>query len=93
MARYGQKFKDRAGARLLPSEGEAVELVAQEMVIGSGTLQRWREYVQFRSAQDACASPQSARQDRKRIKELERDCVIKAYSGCDDIQRLAALGD
>ena len=147
----GQKWHDtdkhsrtRVGARLLPPEGAAVELVAQEMVIGSGTLQRWREYVQSRPApwrawtaaarlqaavttaavlpvtgksawcreqgiyigelnnwcasataaladpQDACASPQATLQDRKRIKALECDCVIKAYSGCDDIQRLVA---
>lgn len=46
MARYGQTFKDRAVARLLPPESAAVELVAREVGIGTGTLQRWREDVQ-----------------------------------------------
>ena len=36
MARYGQTFKDRAVARLLPPESAALELVAQEVGIGSG---------------------------------------------------------
>ena len=46
MARYGQAFKDRAVARLLPPESAALELVAREMGVGAGTLQRWREEAQ-----------------------------------------------
>ena len=46
MARYGQTFKDRAVARLLPPESAAAELVAREVGVGTGTLQRWREDVQ-----------------------------------------------
>ena len=130
MARYGQTFKDRAVARLLPPESAAVELVAREVGVATGTLQRWREDVQSRPAlgrawtaaarleavvttaampetgksawcreqgiypaelekwcasataalaepQDARASPQATRQDRKRIKELERELLRK----------------
>jgi len=130
LARYGQTFKDRAVARLLPPESAAVELVAREVGVGTGTLQRWREEVQSRPArgrawtaaarleavvttsalpqalrsawcreqglypaeldkwcssataalaepQDARASPQATRQDRKRIKELERELLRK----------------
>ncbi len=46
MARYGQTFKDRAVARLLPPESAAVQVVAREIGIGVDTLQRWREDVQ-----------------------------------------------
>ena len=59
MARYGQVFKDKAVARLLPPESAAVEVVAREIGIGVSTLQRWREDVQSRPARGrawtACA--------------------------------------
>ena len=130
MARYGQTFKDRAVARLLPPEGAAAEVVAGEVGIGVGTLQRWREDAQSRPArgrawtaparldavittaalsqadksawcrehavypaelekwfssataslaqpEEARASPQATRKDRKRIKELERELLRK----------------
>jgi len=130
VARYGQSFKDRAVARLLPPESAALELVAKEFGIASGTLQRWREEVQSMPArgrawtapaklqavittaalsevdknawcrehgiypaelaqwcgsattalaepQAARASPEVTRQDRKRIKELERELLRK----------------
>lgn len=130
MARYGQAFKDKAVARLLPPESAPVEVVSQEMGIGAGTLERWRERAltkpartrtwsagarfeavittaamneasksawcrehgvypaeldRWRSScttaladpQDAPASAQATRADRKRIKELERDLLRK----------------
>ena len=43
MARYGQTFKDKALARLLPPESAAIDLVAREIGIGADTLERWRE--------------------------------------------------
>ncbi len=43
MARYGQAYKDRAVARLLPPESAAVEVVVREMGVGAGTLRRWRK--------------------------------------------------
>ena len=38
LARYGQTFKDRAVARLLPPESAAIDVVAREVGIGTGTL-------------------------------------------------------
>ncbi len=117
-------------ARLLPPESAALDLVAREVGIGAGTLERWREDAQSRPArgrawtagarleavittaamgeagksawcrehgvypseldkwrasctaalaapEEARASPQATRQDRKRIKELERDLLRK----------------
>jgi len=130
MARYGQAFKDRAVARLLPPESAAMEMVAREVGIEVRTLERWREDAQSRPArgrawtaggrleaviataaipeasksawcrehgvypaeldqwrasataalaepEEARASPQATRQDRKRIKELERELLRK----------------
>ena len=50
MARYGQTFKDRAVARLLPPESAAIDVVAREVGIGTGTLERWRDDARTRPA-------------------------------------------
>ena len=50
MARYGQAFKDKAVARLLPPESAPLEVVVRETGIGAGTLERWREDAQSRPA-------------------------------------------
>jgi hypothetical protein len=42
MARYGQAFKDRAVARLLPPESSGVNEVSQEIGVSVATLERWR---------------------------------------------------
>jgi transposase len=42
MARYGQAFKDRVVARLLPPESASVEEVSREIGVGVSTLERWR---------------------------------------------------
>lgn len=42
MARYGQAFKDRTVARLLPPESSGVADVAREVGINVQTLERWR---------------------------------------------------
>lgn len=42
MARYGQEFKDRAVARLLPPESAPLKDVANALGVGVGTLERWR---------------------------------------------------
>ncbi|MGH8854018.1 MAG: transposase, partial [Telluria sp.] len=42
MARYGQEFKDRAVARLLPPESASIKDVASEIGVGMSTLERWR---------------------------------------------------
>jgi len=42
VARYGQAFKDRAVARLLPPESSDVHAVAQAVGVSAATLERWR---------------------------------------------------
>jgi len=126
VARYGQGFKDRAVARLLPPQSASVDEVAREVGVGAQTLQRWlgdalsrparerawtaparleaviatasmdeaargawcrehgvypQQLAQWRDSatqalaepEEARASPQQTRQDRRRIKELERE--------------------
>ena len=133
MARYGQAFKDKAVARLLPPESAPLEVVAREVGIGADTLERWRDDAQSRPArgrawtagarleavittaamneaaksawcrehgmypaeldqwhssataalaapEEARASPQATRQDKKRIKELERELLRKNHA-------------
>jgi transposase len=130
VARYGQAFKDRAVARLLPPESAGLEQVAREVGVVVATLERWRADAQSRPArerawtagarleavvttasmneaaksawcrghgafpaeldqwrasctaalaepEEARASPQATRQDRKRIKALERELLRK----------------
>jgi len=130
LARYGQTFKDRAVARLLAPESAAIDVVAREVGISAGTLERWREDARSRPVRERAwtaagrleavvttaamnevdksawcrshgaypdelakwrasattalaapeeqrASPQATRQDRKRIKELERELLRK----------------
>jgi transposase-like protein len=42
MARYGQKFKNNAVARLLPPQSCPVETLSARIGISVGTLERWR---------------------------------------------------
>lgn len=42
MARYGQAYKDRIVARLLPPESTSVEHVSREVGVSAATLERWR---------------------------------------------------
>lgn len=130
MARYGQAFRNRVVARLLPPESAEVGAVAKEIGVSVQTLERWREDVQSMPArgrawtaggrleavitaaamdeagksawcrehgvylaeldkwrmsataalaepEEARASPQATRQDKKRIKELERELLRK----------------
>lgn len=130
MARYGEAFKNRMVARLLPPESVNIGVVAKEIGVSVQTLERWREDVQSMPArgrawtagarleavitvaamdeagksawcrehgvypaeldkwrlsattalaapEEARASPQATRQDKKRIKELERELLRK----------------
>jgi len=130
MARYGEAFRNRVLARLLPPESAEVGVVANETGVSVQTLERWREDAQSRPArgrawtagarleavitaaamdeagksawcrehgvypaeldkwrlsattalaepEEARASPQATRQDKKRIKELERELLRK----------------
>lgn len=42
MARYGQVFKDKAIARLLPPESANMDAVSREIGVSVSTLERWR---------------------------------------------------
>jgi transposase len=42
LARYGQEFKDRAIAKLLPPESASIKDVANEIGVSTSTLERWR---------------------------------------------------
>ena len=42
VARYGQSYKDRVVARLLPPESSAVDEVSRQVGISVATLERWR---------------------------------------------------
>lgn len=48
VVRYGQRFKERAVARLLPPESGTLEVVVREVGMGAGTLVRWREQIESR---------------------------------------------
>jgi hypothetical protein len=50
VARYGQAFKDKAVARLLPPESASLEVVSREVGVGVASLERWREDAQSRLA-------------------------------------------
>ena len=52
MARYGQKFKERVVARLLPPESVGIEAVSLKVGISVATLERWRS--------EALAKPRTA---------------------------------
>ncbi len=130
MARYGEAFRIRVVARLLPPESANIGVVAKEIGMSVQTLERWREQAQSRPSRErawtaggrleaviaaaaldeagksvwcrehgvypadldkwrlsattalaepgeARASPQATRQDKKRIKELERELLRK----------------
>lgn len=42
MARYGDRFKARAVARLLPPESSPLDQISAELGVSSSTLERWR---------------------------------------------------
>lgn len=75
MARYGQAFKNKAAARLLPPESGSLETVSRERSISSATLERWRTAATQALAEPekARASPSGTKADRRRIKEFERE--------------------
>lgn len=126
MARYGQAFKDKAVARMLPPESASAEEVALEVGVSASTLERWHSEALAQSPgkkvwtaaarfdavlitatmdeagkaawcrangvylkdlqawrdsatqalaapEEVRASPNQTKQDRRRIKELERD--------------------
>lgn len=77
MARYGQAFKERAVARLLPPESAPIQQVSQELGISVATLERWRA--------DALAAPT---RDRVWTAAARLQAVI-ATAAMDEAQRSA----
>ena len=55
MARYGQAYKDRIVARLLPPESSSVEHVSREVGVSVATLERWRADALANGSGDAAA--------------------------------------
>ncbi|WP_265281702.1 hypothetical protein [Verminephrobacter aporrectodeae] len=49
MARYEQAFRDKAVARLLPPHNATLQVVAQEIGVAAGTLDRWCKNSQSKS--------------------------------------------
>lgn len=77
MARYGQAFKDRAVARLLPPESAPIQRVSQELGVSVTTLERWRA--------DALAAP-----NRERAwSAAARLQAVIATAAMDEAQRSA----
>jgi transposase len=69
MARYGQQFKERVVARLLPPESSSEEVVSQTVGISVGTLERWRAEVLARpSGEEARHWTPAARQKTARVR-------------------------
>jgi len=52
VARYGQAFKDKAVARLLPPESASVQTVSHELSVSVATLERWRAEALSRPARE-----------------------------------------
>ena len=52
MARYGNEFKERAVARLLPPESAEISRVSQEIGVSVATLERWRAEALSRPARE-----------------------------------------
>ena len=52
MARYGQAYRDRIVARLLPPKSSAVEVVSRKVGVSVATLERWRSEALVNGAED-----------------------------------------
>jgi hypothetical protein len=77
VARYGQAFKERAVARLLPPESAPIQQVSQELGVSVATLERWRA--------DALSAP-----NRERVwTAAARLQAVIATAAMDEAQRSA----
>ena len=52
MARYGNEFKERAVARLLPPESAEISRVSEEIGVSMATLAQWRADALSRPARE-----------------------------------------
>jgi len=60
VARFGQTYKRRVVARLLPPESASVDVVSREVGVSSATLERWRAA----AIADASGDPSTAGAER-----------------------------
>ena len=79
MARYGQQFKERVVARLLPPESSPVGEVSAKVGISVATLERWRAEVLANAAED---------QPRRWTPAARLEAVI-ATAGLNETERSA----
>ena len=89
MARYGEAFRNRVVARLLPPESANMGAAALDEVgksawcrehgVYPAELDKWRlsATTALAEPEEVRASPQATRTDKKRIKELERALLRK----------------
>ena len=91
MARYGQAFKDKAVARMLPPESAPAEEVALEVGVSASTLERWHSQA---LAQTPGKSWSGRTRDWSPIAAVtlnpERDTVVATALHSQDIQPKAA---
>ena len=99
MARYGQAFKDRVVARLLPPESASVDEVAREVGIGAQTLERWRsDALSMPARERAARNPKRwsgrtrnwSRIDVVTLNPEREKAVAKVATGGADKKELAA---
>lgn len=79
MARYGQQFKERVVARLLPPESSPVEEVSNRIGISAATLERWCAEFLAKASDD---------QSRRWTPPARLEAVI-ATAGLDETARSA----
>jgi transposase-like protein len=79
MARYGQQFKERVVARLLPPESSPVAEVSNKVGISVATLERWRAEMLAQASDD---------QPRRWSPAARLEAVI-ATAGLDETARSA----
>ena len=81
MARYGQAYKQRIVARLLPPEGSAADVVSREVGVSVATLERWRA--------DALANGAGERGGGQRWTAVARLEAVIATAAMDEAARSA----
>jgi transposase len=79
MARYGQQFKERVVARLLPPESSPVAEVSNKVGISVATLERWRAEILANASDD---------QPRRWTPAARLEAVI-ATAGLNETERSA----
>lgn len=85
MAGYGEAFRNRAVARLLPPESANAGAVAKEVGVSVQTLGRWCDEAQSGPPRGRAKAPIGAV-----TLNPERDSIIKTHLAGQDIRVVAA---